>query len=86
MTSVTEKQFMAYVRSIDKSLGRIATALENMQEQQGTKTYEGTDDDGNDIYVWHPGRTVKEVNIHIDNDEYDGCLRVAQPIDHDDLK
>lgn len=69
MNSVIEKQFMAYVRSIDKSLGRIATVLEDMQNQQVTKTYEGTDDDGNDIYVWHPGKTVKEVNIHIDNDD-----------------
>lgn len=63
MTSVIEKQFMAYMRSIDKSLGRIATALEDMQKQQEIKTYEETDDD-----------------------YYDGCLRIAKPIDRDDLK
>lgn len=62
MTGVTEKQFMAYIRSIDKSLGRIATALEDMQKQQEIKTYEGTDD------------------------EYDGCLRIIQPMDNDDLR
>ena len=69
MNPEQDKMTIAYLRSIDKSLGRIATALENIQNQQVTKIYEGTDDDGNDIYVWHPGRTVKEVNIHIDNND-----------------
>ena len=57
-----DNMLFAYMRSIDKSLGRIATALEDMQKQQEIKTYAETDD------------------------EYDGCLRVVQPIDRDDLK
>ena len=64
-----DNMLFAYMRSIDKSLGRIATALEDMQKQQEIKNYAGTDD------------------------EYDGCLRVIQPMDisatlydRDDLK
>lgn len=50
------KQALAYLRSIDISLGRIAKALED-------QTYEDEDEDEDDNLVWHPGHTsVKDTD------------------------
>ena len=48
------KGTLAYLRSIDKSLGRIANALEEKNKLKGVIKNEN----GEEVIVWHPGYTT----------------------------
>ena len=58
MTQTEEKNAikatLAYLRSIDKSLGRIANALEERNKVKGVIKNENDEE----VILWHPGYTT----------------------------
>ena len=59
ITTPYEKMMTQYIKSIDISLGRIATALEKLAEDMEIKEIPKYDED-DDILIWHKGYTTTE--------------------------
>lgn len=68
-----EKMMGKYMKSIDISLGRIATALEKM-----SKDVPKEEDEDGDILIWHKGYTTtekikkedKKEKVDLDDEDY----------------